>query len=99
MPAYGHCHNADIDAGPAECFAALTDYERLPEWQRAVRSARVLERDAKGRGSVVEYEVDARFALNTVTTDGVRFDRRVTAVRLDPAGAGRPGASGRPVMS
>jgi ribosome-associated toxin RatA of RatAB toxin-antitoxin module len=61
VPAYGDCHSADIDAGPEECFAALTDYERLPEWQRAVRSARVLERDAKGRGSVVEYEVDARF--------------------------------------
>ena len=60
MPSYGECHTADIDAPPEACFEALTDYERLPEWQGAVREARVLERDEHGRGSVVEYEVDAR---------------------------------------
>ncbi len=64
MPLYGECRSAEIDATPGECFDALTDYEGLPLWQRAVRSARVLERDAEGRGSVVEYEVDAR--LKTV---------------------------------
>jgi len=32
----------------------------VPHWQGSVRSARVLERDAAGRGSVVEFEVDAR---------------------------------------
>jgi ribosome-associated toxin RatA of RatAB toxin-antitoxin module len=60
MPPYGECRSADIAAPPQACFDALTDYERLPEWQRAVRSARVLERDAQGRGTVVEYVVDAR---------------------------------------
>jgi ribosome-associated toxin RatA of RatAB toxin-antitoxin module len=60
MPAYGECQSADVAATPQACFAALTDYERLPEWQRAVRSARVLERDPDGRGAVVEYVVDAR---------------------------------------
>ena len=60
MPSYGDCHTAEIDASPQACFDALTDYERLPEWQGAVRSARVLERDDQGRGSVVEYEIDAR---------------------------------------
>jgi ribosome-associated toxin RatA of RatAB toxin-antitoxin module len=60
MPSYGECHSADIDASPQACFDALTDYEHLPEWQGAVRAARVLERDAEGRGAVVEYEVDAR---------------------------------------
>ncbi len=60
MPAYGECRVAEIDAPPQACFDALTDYERLPEWQGAVRSARVLERDDHGRGAVVEYEVDAR---------------------------------------
>jgi ribosome-associated toxin RatA of RatAB toxin-antitoxin module len=60
MPAYGECRSTDIAAPPRACFAALTDYERLPEWQRAVCAARVLERDARGRGTVVEYEVDAR---------------------------------------
>lgn len=60
MPPYGECRTAEIDAPPQACFDALTDYERLPEWQGAVRAARVLERDEAGRGSVVEYVVDAR---------------------------------------
>src|ERR671917_2003321 len=60
MPSYGECQSAEIDATPERCFAVLTDYERLPEWQGAVKAARVLERDEQGRGSVVEYEVDAR---------------------------------------
>jgi ribosome-associated toxin RatA of RatAB toxin-antitoxin module len=61
MAGYGDCRTAEIDASPQECFDALTDFERLPEWQGAVREARVLERDEQGRGSVVEYVVDARF--------------------------------------
>ena len=60
MAAYGECRSAEIDATPQACFDALTDYERLPEWQGAVREARVLERDEAGRGAVVEYVVDAR---------------------------------------
>ena len=53
-------HQIVIEAAPQACFDALTDYERLPEWQGAVCSARVLERDEQGRGTVVEYEIDAR---------------------------------------
>ena len=60
MPSYGECQSAQIRATPQACFDALTDFERLPEWQGAVRGVRVLERDARGRGSIVEYEVDAR---------------------------------------
>jgi coenzyme Q-binding protein COQ10 len=60
MPLYGECRATEIAASPQRCFDALTDFERLPEWQGAVRSARVIERDAEGRGSVVEYAVDAR---------------------------------------
>ena len=58
MPAYGECRVAEIDAPPQACFDALTDYERLPEWQRAVKHARVVEH-AAGH-DVVEYEVDAK---------------------------------------
>jgi ribosome-associated toxin RatA of RatAB toxin-antitoxin module len=64
MTAYGECRSVDVAAAPQACFDALTDFERLPEWQRAVRDVRVLERDAAGRGAVVEYEVDA--GLKTV---------------------------------
>ncbi|HEX6026264.1 MAG TPA: SRPBCC family protein [Solirubrobacter sp.] len=60
MPPYDEIRSAEIDAPPQACFDALTDYERLPEWQGAVRSARVLERDDRGRAAVVEFEVDAK---------------------------------------
>jgi ribosome-associated toxin RatA of RatAB toxin-antitoxin module len=60
MPAYGECHHAEIDAPRERCYAALLDVEDLPRWQRAVREATVLERDAEGRPAVIEYVVDAR---------------------------------------
>jgi len=60
-PLYADCRTAIVTASAQACFDALTGFERLPEWQGAVRQARVLERDAEGRGTVVEYEVDARF--------------------------------------
>jgi ribosome-associated toxin RatA of RatAB toxin-antitoxin module len=60
MPSYGHCQQAEIDATPQECFDVLTDYERLPEWQGAVKEVRVHERDERGRGLIVEYVVDAK---------------------------------------
>ena len=60
MPAYGDCRSTEIAATSQQCYEALTDFERLPEWQGAVRSVRVLERDERGRGTVVEYEVDAK---------------------------------------
>jgi coenzyme Q-binding protein COQ10 len=57
VPDYGECHSTVIRASREACFDALTDYEALPSWQGAVRSARVLERDS---GTVVEFEVDAK---------------------------------------
>jgi len=60
VPDYGDCRVADVDASPQACFDALTDFEHLPEWQGAVRQVRVLERDERGRGTVSEFEVDAR---------------------------------------
>ena len=69
MPAYGECRSAVIDATPQECFDVLTDFERLPEWQGAVKSVRVHERDAQGRGEVVEYEVDAKVKTVRYTLD------------------------------
>jgi ribosome-associated toxin RatA of RatAB toxin-antitoxin module len=55
-----YCNSEDIAAPPQACFDALTDYERLPEWQGAVKRITVLERDGEGRGTVVEYEIDAK---------------------------------------
>ena len=57
----GYAQRFDGDPGALEgCYDALTDYERLPSWQHAVRSATVLERVRPRTGTVVEYEVDAK---------------------------------------
>ena len=50
----------EIAGTPEDCFAAITAYETFPDWQAAVADCEVLERDAEGRGSVVEYTVDAK---------------------------------------
>ena len=60
MSRYGQCQEEEIAATPEACYAALTDFERLPAWKGAVKSARVLERDDQGRGALIEYEVDAK---------------------------------------
>lgn len=60
MPDYGECRSDEIAASPQQCYDALTDFERLPEWQGAVKSIEVLERDERGRGTVVAYEVDVK---------------------------------------
>ena len=60
MGSYGDCRTIEVDATPERCFALMTDYERIPSWQGAVRKVEVLERDEEGRGSVVAYEVDAK---------------------------------------
>jgi uncharacterized membrane protein len=50
----------EIDAPAADCYAAITDFESYPEWQTAVERIEVLDRDAAGRGTVVEVHVDAK---------------------------------------
>jgi ribosome-associated toxin RatA of RatAB toxin-antitoxin module len=59
VPIYEGRHEAVIAARPDDTFATLTDYEHLHEWQGSVRRATVLNRDDRGRGRDVEYEIDA----------------------------------------
>jgi len=47
----------DVAASPARCFAVATAFERYPEWTSDVNRVTVLERDALGRGTRVEYHV------------------------------------------
>ena len=103
MPTYGDCHATEIDAGPRACFQALIDYERIPSWQGALKSIRVLERDERGRGTVVEYEVDAkvktvRYRLRQVYDEPRRLASEYLGGdfrdfsgewRFEPAGEGR----------
>lgn len=54
-----------VEASPHACFGALTDYERMPEWQSTVRSCEVLSVDRQGRARQVAWEIDAK--LRSVT--------------------------------
>lgn len=49
----------EIDAPPEACFAVLLDVEAYPDWQPAVSSAVVHERDDEGRAALVEFTADA----------------------------------------
>jgi uncharacterized membrane protein len=53
-------HSAEIEAARENCFAALVEYETFPDWQRAVKSVEVLNRDSAGRGRDVEFVIDAK---------------------------------------
>ena len=64
MPVYESTQTVRVDAPPDECFAVLTDYDRMPEWQSRVTECRVLSRDGDGLAEVVEYAIDVR--LRTV---------------------------------
>jgi uncharacterized protein YndB with AHSA1/START domain len=50
----------EVDASPRACFAALTEYESMPEWQRAVTHCVVVSRDEEGRGRDVDWRIDAK---------------------------------------
>jgi ribosome-associated toxin RatA of RatAB toxin-antitoxin module len=60
MALYEAERSIDIRASAQACFDALTEYERLPEWQANVSACEVLDRDEQGRGRDVAYEVDAK---------------------------------------
>jgi carbon monoxide dehydrogenase subunit G len=49
----------EIQADPAEIMEAIVDFESYPEWVDGIRSAEVLERDDRDRGSEVVYEFSA----------------------------------------
>jgi uncharacterized protein YndB with AHSA1/START domain len=70
-------------AAPVErCFAIAADLDHVPEWHGAMSEVEVLERDADGRATLVESEMDAsvtrvkmrlRFSYDEPT--GVRWTR------------------------
>jgi uncharacterized membrane protein len=48
-----------VEAPADRCWDVAIDFESYPEWARDVRSASVLETDAEGRGTKVEYRAAA----------------------------------------
>ena len=63
MPVYEATREIDIAASPADVFAVLTDYERMPEWQSRLADVHVLSRDDQGRGLEVEYAIDVSLRI------------------------------------
>ena len=64
----------DVDASPARCFAVASEFEAYPQWTSDVKQVTVLERDAHGRGTRVEYHVSGlgrrvRYVLDYDFTD------------------------------
>lgn len=48
-----------IDASPSHVWDVVLDIERYPEWVRDVKEAKVIERDAEGRPTQVEFRASA----------------------------------------
>jgi ribosome-associated toxin RatA of RatAB toxin-antitoxin module len=69
MASYSGRAEAHVAASPEQCFDAMTDYDQLADWQGAVVSCQVLDRDEQGRGRRVRYEVDARLRKVSYTLD------------------------------
>jgi ribosome-associated toxin RatA of RatAB toxin-antitoxin module len=67
-------HSEVIRGDARACFEVLLDFERYSAWQGAVRRCEVLERDAEGRGSLVETELDLK----------IRSARYVLRYHYDP---------------
>jgi ribosome-associated toxin RatA of RatAB toxin-antitoxin module len=47
----------DIKATPKEIMAVIADFEAYPDWVGNLEDAEVLERDGRGRGSVVAFRL------------------------------------------
>ncbi len=47
----------EIKATPREIMAVIGDFEAYPEWVGNMEDAEVLERDGRGRGSVVAFRL------------------------------------------
>jgi ribosome-associated toxin RatA of RatAB toxin-antitoxin module len=47
----------DIKATPKEIMAVIVDFEAYPDWVGNMEAAEVLERDGRGRGSLVAFRL------------------------------------------
>ena len=60
MSGYAATKTVEVGASAQACFDALADLDSMPEWQSSLKEVNVEERDAEGRGTVVEYALDAK---------------------------------------
>jgi hypothetical protein len=71
----------EIDANMLRVLEILCDFEAYPSWARSIRQATVLENDADGRATKVEFRVapgplpQMRYVLHyTYTDDSIAWD-------------------------
>lgn len=58
-----------IDAPPERVYEVAVDFERYPEWAKDVKDVTVVERDAEGRATQVEYRAAAMGRSVTYTLE------------------------------
>jgi ribosome-associated toxin RatA of RatAB toxin-antitoxin module len=63
MAVYEDTRTITVAASPEDCFAVMTDYASMPQWQSRICESRVLSTDEAGRGIVVEYAIDAKLRV------------------------------------
>ncbi|MGB3302309.1 SRPBCC family protein [Gordonia sp. (in: high G+C Gram-positive bacteria)] len=54
-----------INADVAEILAVIADFDNYPQWVTAAREVEVRERDARGRGVLVRFVLDAGVLADT----------------------------------
>jgi hypothetical protein len=60
-----------IEASVEQCFATLVDFEAYPEWAGDLKEVHLVETDADGRGTVVEFRAAA---MGRSTTYQLKYD-------------------------
>lgn len=68
-----------INASPERCAQVASDFAAYPQWAGDVKEATVLERDASGRASTVEYRASA---LGRSTHFTLQYDYSQMPTRL-----------------
>jgi carbon monoxide dehydrogenase subunit G len=58
--------SAEIDAPIEQVWKAVEDVEKAPDWQGGMKDVEALERDGKGRPTLVQTEADAK--VTTIKT-------------------------------
>jgi len=60
MGADSDAYSEVVKASPDDIIAAMLDFDSYPDWQSGMLECTVKERDEQGRGSLVEFYVDAK---------------------------------------
>jgi uncharacterized membrane protein len=81
----------EIEATPQQILEVIADFESYPEWAEGTRSAKVLDRDDRGRGTEVAFEFAAMgfTASYTLVYDYAEDDSGVSWTTKEASGAVR----------